>query len=276
MLLGIHCSVAGGLENAFSEAARLNIDTFQLFTRNQRQWKARPVSKEEKRKFSFVWKQSKVKTIFSHCSYLLNPGSANQVILEKTLQALTEEVIRCTELKLSFCVMHPGTAGTQSKEEAMLKIAAGIKQVLQATHKSKVIIALENTAAQGSSVGGTFENLKFIYENVGSSRIGFCFDTCHAFAAGYDIRTQAGIEETLGSFDKICGLKNLNAFHLNDSKGELRSHLDRHEHIGKGKIGLVPFKYIMKNFPHIPKVIENKTEDGWDMKNLKTLRKMVK
>jgi len=275
ILLGVHCSVAGGLENAFTEAASKNIDTFQIFTRNQRQWKARPISEEEKKKFSSAWKQSKVKTIFSHCSYLLNLGNANSEIHLKTISALTEEVIRCTELGLKFCVLHPGAAGEQTKEQAMHNIAKGLKQVLKNTLNSKVIIALENTAGQGSSVGGPFENLKFIYDEAASDRSGFCIDTCHAFVQGFDIRTEKGIGNTLDSFDKICGLKNLCAFHLNDSKGDLGSHLDRHEHIGKGRIGLNAFRYIMKNFPHIPKVIETKKEDHWDEKNLEVLRKLI-
>lgn len=275
MLLGVHCSVAGGLENAFAEANQLGIDAFQIFTRNQRQWKAKPVTVEEQQKFAAAFKQSKVKSIFSHCSYLLNLATADEASHKKAIGALTEEVVRCTQLGLSFCVLHPGAAGEQTMERAMLRIAKGLKQVLKNTGQSKVKIALENTAAQGTSVGGTFENLKFIYDEVTSPRIGFCIDTCHAFAAGYDIRTEAGIENTISHFDKICGLKNLCAFHLNDSKGDPGSHLDRHEHIGKGKLGLIPFRYIMQNFQHIPKVIETPKVDDWDEKNLKVLRSLA-
>lgn len=276
MLLGVHCSVAGGLENAFAEAARLGIDTFQIFTRNQRQWKAKPISEEEKNKFAAAWKQSEVKIIFSHCSYLLNLAAADSAAQKKATEALTEEVIRCTELGLSFCVLHPGAAGEQDMDTAMKRIARGLKEVLKNTSASKVKIALENTAAQGTSVGGTFENLKLIRDETGSERISYCFDTCHAFAAGYETRTQAGIEDTLHQFDKVCGLTHLSAFHLNDSKGDLGLHLDRHDHIGKGKLRLIPFRYIMKNFPNIPKVIETEKEDDWDEKNLKTLRGLAR
>lgn len=275
MLLGVHCSVAGGLENAFTEAARLGIDTMQIFTRNQRQWKAKPISEEEKTAFSSAWKQSQVKIIFSHCSYLLNLASADEAAHDKSVEALTEEVNRCTALGLSFCILHPGAAGEQDMPVAMKRIAKGLKQVLQNTKASPVKIALENTAAQGTSVGGPVENLKFLYDEVASHRISFCFDTCHAFAAGYEIRTQNGIEETLHQFDRVCGLQHLNAFHLNDSKGDLGSHLDRHEHIGKGKLGLIPFRYIMKHFPQIPKVIETEKEGDWDQKNLNLLRSLA-
>lgn len=275
LLLGVHCSVAGGLEQAFAEAGRLGIDTFQIFTRNQRQWKAKPVTAEEAEKFSHAFRQSKVKSVFSHCSYLLNLAAIDEGAHRKAVEALTEEVLRCTQLGLSFCVLHPGAAGPQPLETAMLRIANGLRQVLKNTQHSKVKIALENTAAQGSSVGGTFENLRFIAAEVSNQRIGFCLDTCHAFAAGFDIRTEKGTEHTLTSFDKICGLDKLCAFHLNDSKGDLGSHLDRHEHIGKGKLGLIPFQYIMQNFNHVPKVIETPKEDQWDEKNLAVLRKLA-
>lgn len=275
MLLGVHCSVSGGLEKSFDEANTKGIDTFQIFSRNQRQWKAKPVSDEEKEKFTLAWKHSKVKTVFSHCSYLLNLASANNDARKKSIEALTEEVERCTKLGLSFCVLHPGAAGEQTKEEAMLRIANGLKQVLKNTSHSRVMILLENTAGQGSSVGGPFENLRFIHDKVGSDRIGYCFDTCHAFAAGFDIRTEKGIKDTMDSFDKICGLKYLKVFHLNDSKGDLGSHLDRHENIGKGRLGLSPFRYIMHHFQDTPKVLETPKEDNWDEKNLEVLRKLA-
>ncbi len=275
MLLGVHCSVAGGLENAFEEARLKGINTFQIFSRNQRQWKAKPVSDEERRRFSTAFKKSNIKVAFSHCSYLLNLASANEALQQLSVHSLTEEVERCSLLGLSFCVLHPGAAGEQPKEQAIRRIISGLRQVIKNTRKSKVVIALENTAGQGTSVGGTFENLRYIYEEVKSKRIGFCLDTCHAFVAGYDIRTEKGVEKTLNSFDKICGLKHLKAFHINDSKGDLGSRLDRHENIGKGKLGLIPFKYIMNHFPDIPKVLETPKEEDGDEINLKVLRNLI-
>lgn len=276
MLLGVHCSVAGGLEKAFEEAARLGTDTMQIFTRNQRQWKAKPVSPEEKQTFKKAASVSKVKTSFSHCSYLLNLASANEEIRNKSIIALTDEVIRCASLGLDFCVLHPGAAGEQDPDTAISKIADALKSVISETKDTKVKILLENTAGQGSSIGGKFENLRKISDLVKNKRIGYCFDTCHAFVAGYDIRTEKGFIETMDQFEKILGLENLRAFHLNDSKGELNSHLDRHEHIGKGKLGLVPFKIIMNKFTHIPKVLETPKEDDWDEKNLQVLRSLQK
>ena len=274
-MLGVHCSVAGGLENAFNEATRLGIDTFQIFTRNQRQWKAKPVSEEEQKKFTGAKKKSRVKIAFSHCSYLLNLAAADEIIQQKSIEALTEEVQRCTKLGLAFCVLHPGAAGQQHQRDAMLRIAKALKQILRNTDDSKVVIALENTAGQGSSVGGPFENLRFIYDAVQSERIGYVLDTCHLFVAGYDIRTHDGIEDTLNSFDKICGFKNLKGFHFNDSKGDLGSHLDRHENIGKGRLGLIPFRYILNNFKKTPKVLETPKEDNWDERNLDVLRGLI-
>lgn len=273
--LGVHCSVSGGLENAFAEADGLGIDVMQVFTRNQRQWNAKPISEEEQITFQNTWKSSNIKVAFSHCSYLINLAAESDETREKSIAALTLEVERCTLLGLSFCVLHPGAAGSQTQETAIEKIADGLKQVLEKTPTSKVMILLENTAGQGSSVGGPFENLKQIAELTQSKRIGYCFDTCHAYAAGFDIRTTKGCEETFAEFDRILGLENLKAFHLNDSKGDLGSHLDRHEHIGKGKLGLEPFRYIMKNFPQIPKVIETEKSDEWDRENLDLLKSLI-
>ncbi|MGR6087032.1 MAG: deoxyribonuclease IV [Arcticibacter sp.] len=273
--LGAHCSVSGGLENAFVEANGLDIDVMQVFTRNQRQWNAKPISDEERTTFQKTWKSSRIKVAFSHCSYLINLAAESDETREKSIAALKLEVERCTLLGLSFCILHPGAAGSQTQDTAIEKIADGLRQVLDQTPHSNVMILLENTAGQGSSVGGPFENLKQISELTQSKRIGYCFDTCHAFAAGFDIRTTKGCEETFAAFDSILGLENLKAFHLNDSKGDLGSHLDRHEHIGKGKLGLEPFRYIMNNFPHIPKVIETEKSEEWDRSNLDLLKSLI-
>jgi len=275
MNLGVHCSVSGGLEKSFDEAKILGTDVMQIFTRNQRQWSAKPISPEEQKLFRDAFKSSDIKIIFSHCSYLINLAAENEEIRLKSVAALQQEVERCTLLGLSFCVLHPGAAGSQDFETAIAKIADGLKTVLKNTAESKVMILLENTAGQGTSVGGSFENLKQISDLTKSKRIGYCFDTCHAFAAGYDIRTEDGAKETFEKFDEILGIENLKAFHLNDSKGDLGTHLDRHENIGKGKLGLEPFKYIMNNFPKVPKVIETPKEDDWDKVNIEVLRGMV-
>jgi len=276
MLLGVHCSVSGGLEHAFEEARTLGIDTFQIFTRNQRQWKAKPISEEEKKAFAAAWADNQqVKVIFSHASYLINLASADHELRSKSIAGFTEEVIRCHELGLAYTVLHPGAAGESSEEEAMERIADSLKKVVQETHGSQVKILLENTAGQGSHVGYKFEHIRNIMDLTGSDRIGTCFDTCHAFAAGYNIATEEGFHKTWQDFDHIIGLNKLHAIHLNDSKGDLASRLDRHEHIGKGKIGTLAFKLMMKKFQHIPKVIETDEENNMDEVNIKLLRELA-
>lgn len=276
MLLGVHCSVSGGLEKAFDEAADLGINTMQIFSRNQRQWNAKPISDEEQKAYTTAGKNSDVKISFSHCSYLINLAAENEDNRNKSIAALQAEVERCSLLGLSYCVLHPGAAGSQDFSTAVAKIAEGLNIVLKGTDGSKVMILLENTAGQGTSVGGEFENLLEIKKLVTGNRIGYCFDTCHAYASGFDMRTEKGTTETFKKFDKILGIENLKVFHLNDSKGDLGTHLDRHEHIGKGKLGLEPFRFIMNQFPGIPKIIETPKEDNWDKVNLNLLRSLVK
>lgn len=272
MLLGVHCSIKGGLHNAFHEAASLGIDTFQVFTKNQRQWKEKIIDTEEKSRFLNTYKTSRVKMIFSHASYLINLASNDDTLWERSIKALIGEVQRCHDLGLEFTILHPGSAKEFGEQKGMKKIIKALKTTLHATKNSTVKILLENTAGQGTSIGYRFEHLKQIINGVDSSSIGMCFDTCHAFAAGYDIRTKSGFEGTMEELDNIIGLKNLHAIHMNDSKGELGSNLDRHEHIGKGKLGLEPFRQIMNRFTHIPKVIETPKEDNMDVVNLEILR----
>src|SRR3990170_7809455 len=275
MLLGVHCSIQGGLHNAFREAESLGIDTFQIFTKNQRQWKERIIDTQEKSKFLDDYKTSRIKMIFSHASYLINLASNDDTLWERSIKALIGEVQRCHELGLDFTILHPGSSKELGEQKGMKKIIKALKTTLHATKNSTVKILLENTAGQGTSIGYRFEHLRQILRGVDSPRIGVCFDTSHAFAAGYDIRSKIGFEATMEELDKIVGLQNLHAIHLNDSKGELGSNLDRHEHIGKGKLGLEPFRQIMNRFTHIPKVIETPKKDNMDIVNLEVLRGLI-
>lgn len=275
MLLGVHCSISGGIIKAFDEAQNLGINTFQIFTKNQRQWREKEISSEEGQEIRQKKEEQKIKIIFSHSSYLINSAARETSLHEKSLKALTGELQRCDQAGLAFTVLHPGAAKDQDPVEAIEQVAKSLNQALRNTSNSVVKIALENTAGQGTTLGRSFEELKNIADQVDSDRIIFCFDTCHAFSAGYDIRTESGIKETLAEWDELIGLDRLAAFHLNDSKGELGSHIDRHEHIGHGQIGDIPFEYIMQNFPNIPKVIETPKEDDWDEKNLERLRSFI-
>ena len=213
--------------------------------------------------------------IFSHASYLINLASNDDTLWECSVRALIDEVQRCHDLGLEFTILHPGSAKGFGEQKGMKKIVKALKTTIHATKNSTVKILLENTAGQGSSVGYRFEHLRQILRGVDSPRIGVCFDTCHAFAAGYDIRTKCGFEETMEELDNIVGLKNLHAIHMNDSKGELGSNLARHEHIGKGKLGLEPFRQIMNRFTHIPKVIETPKKGNMDVVNLEILRGLI-
>ena len=275
MLLGVHCSISGGLHNAFCEAASLGITTFQIFTKNQRQWKEKVVEPAEASQFRSDFEASNVKTAFSHASYLINLASNENALWLRSTEALIGEVRRCDLLGLAFIVLHPGSAKGSGEQEGITRVVEALKDVLHATRDSSVKILLENTAGQGTSIGYKFEHLRQIMDGVDSERICVCFDTCHAFAAGYDIRTKSGFEATMESLDRIVGLRRLMAIHLNDSKGDLGSNRDRHEHIGKGKLGIEPFRQIMKRFQHTVKVIETPKEDRMDEVNLRVLRELM-
>jgi len=275
MLLGVHCSIAGGFHNAFHESKSLGIDAFQIFTKNQLQWKEKVVSTAERSTFLGSLQYNDIKMVFSHVSYLINLASPDYITRDRSIQALINEVVRCQSLTLPFTILHPGFGKGQSKKHSIKKIAKALKTVLRTAENSRVKILLENTAGQGSGIGSDFEQIRQIMDEVCSPGIGVCFDTCHAFASGYDMRTKSGVEITFGDFDRIVGLQHLYAIHLNDSKGCLGSKLDRHEHIGKGELGLEPFRYIMNNFQHIPKVIETPKEGAMDAVNLKVLRGLI-
>lgn len=275
MLLGVHCSVSGGLEKAFDEAGKLDIDTFQIFTRNQRQWKAKPISDDESRTFKRAFKSSKVKIAFSHASYLINLASNKDDLLQKSIDAMIAELERCDALGLSYVVVHPGAAKDLEEKVALDNVAKSIQHIIKATPDNKVKILIENTAGQGTALGYDFKHLGKIIELVKSERLAACFDTCHAFAAGYDISNKAIFEKTFNEWDKSVGLSKLKVIHLNDSKTSLGSRVDRHAHIGQGNIGTEAFKLIIKNFNDVPKVLETPKEDNMDEENLKILKALA-
>jgi deoxyribonuclease-4 len=275
MLLGVHCSISGGYKNAFIEASKLGIDTFQIFTKNQRQWKEKTVSREEADEFRFLLKETNIKMTMSHATYLINLSSEDEMIAKNSVLALAAEVTRCGQLGINYTVFHPGTSKGIGEEKAIRKISEGLKWIIEFTKELDVKILLENTAGQGSNIGWKFEHLMEIIELTQSERVGICLDTCHAFAAGYDIRTKLGFEITIETIDKLIGIDKLYAIHLNDSKAELGSRIDRHDHIGQGRIGIEAFRFAIENFSHIPKVIETNKDGNMDEKNLKLLRSLI-
>lgn len=258
LLLGGHMSIAGGLEQAIIRGESIGCTAIQIFVKSNRQWAARDLTDEEIVLFKETWKQSSVSTIIAHAAYLINIGSPNKAARKKSINALVFELKRCEQLSIPHLVLHPGSRLNSTPEECYLAIAQGLDEIFD-KNSGKTTILLENMAGQGSNVGNTFEGLAQIYHHVHyKKRVGFCFDTCHAFAAGYDIATKDGYKETWDAFDKILGLNKLMAIHLNDSKKELGSKLDRHEDIGKGQIGAEGFRLLVNDdrFVDIPKALE--------------------
>lgn len=275
MLIGTHCSISGGIENAILQAIDLGIDTFQIFTKNQRQWREKEFTEAEGKSFRESLQKAGVKIAFSHTTYLINLASADDEIREKSILGLAAELIRCDALGLKYTVLHPGANKYISEIEAIDRIADALNIVTQYTDSLQAMVLLENTAGQGSSIGYKFEHHQEIMKRVNTDKIGVCVDTCHAYAAGYDIRRRSGVEAFMEGIDKLIGLEKIKVFHFNDSKGDLGSRLDRHAHIGQGKLGLEPFRQIIRDFPHVPKVLETSKENDMDIKNLELLKEMV-
>ena len=266
--VGAHTSAAGGVFNAVSNAQKIGAKAFALFTKNQRQWKAKPLETEVIDKFKKMLEESGIeaKHILPHDSYLINLGHPELEKRQKSLDAFIDEVQRCELLGLDRLNFHPGSHLKKiSEEECLDAIAANMNRTLDVT--KGVTLVLENTAGQGSNLGWKFEHLAHIIDKVeDKSRVGVCIDTCHMFTAGYDIRTREAYDISMGQFDSIVGFEYLKGMHLNDSKPELGSHVDRHDSIGRGKIGVDAFKFIMNDthMDDIPLILETIDETIWD------------
>lgn len=272
-------SVAGGLALACGRAREVGADAIQIFTKNERQWRSKPLADGEISAFRKAVDDCGIKAAFAHDSYLINLASPKAEMFEKSLDAFVDELQRCEALGLSFLVTHPGSPGEAGEELGIAGMRKGINEALRRTKGQRTKIGLETTAGQGATVGRTFEQMKAILDGVQEpDRVGFVFDTCHVFASGYDIRTRAGWDETMGKFDAAVGTNRILGFHVNDSKKDLGCRVDRHEHIGKGCIGLEAFRCLMNDprFTGVPKVLETPKEDGMDDVNLKLLRGLVK
>jgi deoxyribonuclease IV len=280
LLLGAHMSIAGGVHNAIERACSIGCTAMQIFVKNNMQWFARPITAEEVRAFCRHKQRAELLSIFAHANYLINLAATNPQFHANSMRALAEELIRADALKLPFLVMHPGAHLGAGEEAGLTKIANSIDAVFEVIPKVKTKIALETTAGQGSCLGDRFEHIAHIMENVREpERLCVCLDTAHVFAAGYDISSETGTRKTFREFDRVIGLDKLAAIHLNDSKTPRGSRVDRHEHIGKGKIGLDAFRFIMrdKRLRKIPKVLETPKDKNLteDVANLKTLRALL-
>lgn len=266
--IGAHVSAAGGVENAPINAHAIGATAFALFTKNQRQWIAPPLTAKsidlfKKRCADYGYKPN---MILPHDSYLINLGSPDSDSLQKSRDAFVDEMKRCEQLGLDRLNFHPGShLGKISEEDSMSLIAQSINIAQKET--SSVIAVIENTSGQGSNLGFKFEHLKFIIDLVDDkTRVGVCIDTCHAFTAGYDIQSKDGFEKTFNDFDRIVGFKYLKGMHLNDTKKGLGSRVDRHESLGEGILGIDTFQWIMTDtrFDGIPLILETPDESKWE------------
>ncbi|BBC40975.1 deoxyribonuclease IV [Photobacterium damselae subsp. piscicida] len=266
-LIGAHVSAAGGVYNAPLNAQNIGANAFALFTKNQRQWIAKPLEQSAITAFKARCQQYGFhpEAILPHDSYLINLGSPDAEKLEKSRNAFIDEMDRCQQLGLHLLNFHPGSHLKKiSESDCLALIAESINMAHQAV--PNVVAVIENTAGQGSNLGWRFEHLAEIIAQVeDKTRVGVCIDTCHTFAAGYDLRTEQATEQTFAEFDQIVGMPYLRGMHLNDSKGKLGSHLDRHNSLGAGEIGWDCFRYLMQDprFDNIPLVLETIDPDIW-------------
>ncbi len=279
-LLGAHMSVAGGVSKALERGKSIGCDTIQIFTRNNNRWVSKPIPPEEIERFHEQVKATGIWPVFSHAAYLINLASPKDDLWEKSMEAFIDELVRAEKLNLLGVVLHPGSHMGAGEEAGIARIAAALDRCHEATEGFKTLTLLEITAGTGDHLGYRFEQLAEIRSRVKHpGRVAYCFDTCHAFAAGYDFRTREGYEAVMDEFDRVLGLERLKAFHFNDSKHPLGSRKDRHEHIGQGHIGLDGFRWIVNDprFQQIPMVLETpKSKDMHeDVENLRVLRSLI-
>jgi deoxyribonuclease-4 len=289
MKLGAHMSAAGGLYKAFARGEEAGCETMLVFTKSNRQWKAKPLTEEDVEKYrQEAARYPHIDPVAVHASYLINMASPDEALWEKSYQALKVEVERAAAFDLPFLTFHPGSFVKSDAQSGMERIAKGLKRLLAETAVTapNLTVCLETMAGQGTNIGRAFEQLATILTEVGDKeRLGICFDTCHVFAAGYDIRTPEAYAETMANFDQTIGLDRIKCFHFNDSKHELGSRKDRHEHIGEGFIGSAGFANFVNDprwenhAAHLetPKTKEDEAGNTMEMDpvNLATLRSLI-
>jgi deoxyribonuclease-4 len=281
-LFGSHLSVAGGLYKAADKAELLGMDTVQIFTKNNNQWKGKPLADEDIRLFREAVERAGLRRPCAHDSYLINLASPDDVLWQKSLDALVDELQRAEALGLDGVVMHPGSFVSSSEEVGLQRIATAIDEVHARTKKFHCQLWLETTAGQGTNLGHRFEQIATLLETVrDADRLGVCVDSCHIFAAGYPLQTPDEYAATMSEFDRTIGVDRICAWHLNDSKKPLGSRVDRHEHIGRGCLGLEPFRHILNDprFAAVPMYLETEKgqEDGEELDaiNLRVLKGLI-
>jgi deoxyribonuclease IV len=280
MLFGAHMSISGGVSKSFARGERVGCEAMQIFCKSERQWQARPLPPEEVAAFKAEQARTGIGPLIVHDSYLINLAAPADELWEKSIAAFSEELERCALLGVPYLVTHPGAHTGSGEEQGLQREAVALKRIFEAGIGNAVMVLLETTAGQGSALGYRFEHLARLFELVPyHDRLGVCIDTCHIFAAGYDIRTPEGYYETLEAFDRIVGLERVKCFHLNDSQKDLGSRVDRHTHIGQGKIGLTAFALLVNDprLRNIPMIIETPRSESLieDIENLTLLRSLV-
>jgi deoxyribonuclease IV len=275
--IGVHVSIAGGIDKAIDRAAEKGCNVFQIFSRNPRGWRFKELSPEEAESFVVKLKKSGIGPVFDHMPYLPNLASPKEDVYKQSVLTLATELWRCGQLKIPYLVTHLGSHSGSGKEKGFRRLVDAVSLAFLKV-ENEVMLLLENTAGTKNSMGGSFEDIAAILEALDSDRLGVCLDTCHLFGAGYELRTSEGIISTLKEFDGLIGLEKLMLIHLNDSKGDLGSALDRHEHIGLGKIGKDGFRSLLssKTFQKLPMILETPIDSRRDdLENLRITRELA-
>lgn len=280
-LLGAHTTIAGGISKSVELAEKLGFTAMQIFSKNNNRWKSNPLDKSEIKSFKSRLAESGIKFVVVHDSYLINLCSSSTEILKKSRGSFIDELQRCELLEIPYLNFHPGAHGGIGEERGLNLIAESLNIIHNRTRDIRVGSMLELTAGQGTALGYRFEQIRKIIDLVeDKERLAVCIDTAHIFASGYDIKDPDNYKKVMAEFDEIIGLKYLKCFHMNDSRKELGSRVDRHEHIGKGFIGKKGFANIMNDVStaHIPKILETPKSKGQleDVRNLKVLRSLIK
>ena len=281
LLLGAHMSISGGVHTAVDRARSIGCTALQVFTKNNNQWNAKPLTDDDIQNYKRKIADASIVPVVAHDSYLINLCATNPDILKKSRRALVDELTRCEQLGIQLLNFHPGAHGGAGEEEGIKKIIESLDIAHNETKGFKVLSVVEATAGQGTAIGHRFEHIEKIINGVDDpKRMAVCIDTCHIFAAGYELRTEEDCAKTFQEFDNVVGIDRLAAFHVNDSKKGFGAHVDRHEHIGKGMIGLTGFAFLINDtrFMHIPKILETpKSEDlHEDVENINVLKGLIK
>ena len=273
-------SIAGGLEKALQRGASIDCQVIQMFVKSSNRWATRDITREEAQRFIETRRELGIRVVVAHAAYLLNLGSPDDALWRRSVDAAIVEVQRCQQLGIDRWVIHPGAAKESGEAQGLRRIVSGLDTLIEATADAEVTILLEITAGQGSSLGHTFEQLAWLLDHAeADERLGVCFDTAHALAAGHEFRDAPSYARMWAAFDDIIGLERLGAIHLNDSKRDLDTHVDRHEQIGEGFLGIEPFRLLLNDLAlrHVPMILETpKGPDlAEDIVNLALLRGLI-